>query len=378
MMHKIIPLLIVSVIASSRGAMKPIHPDKPISNSGEEVITLNPPILSDPELSIKSGYSKSSSKEEVKPEETDYFASKGVYGPFSLDNPPEHINLEFYYEFYSINNVKLRTHFMVYKEKELIYLHRSSPELYKKGQRNTLEYSKIPIKQYWSEKGLKIVLEFYDYRKVSDERLLKDFSVSFYPPKEKEIMGEYFLNFRHETDNSCFYADGKELKNYIEIYDFRTMGSYIDNDYYYRLDVSKNYFLYPNEIDFAYEKASLLFEDKNHFFKYLKHDEDGMVEIPLRIVKDEDKYRFKFNRTFYVNKRTLEMSDDAREGFIYSTYFFLPMNGLEKFNNKTLYFYIKNMGADKISTFLPLKYETNRTIVGLCDNSEYCVEGGNN
>ena len=35
------------------------------------------------------------------------------------------------------------------------------------------------------------------------------------------------------------------------------------------------------------------------------------------------------------------------------------------------------IGLNQISTSIPLRYELNRTIVGVCADGDYCVVGGN-
>ena len=165
----------------------------------------------------------------------------------------------------------------------------------------------------------------------------------------------------------------KELK---ETYDFRNIGDYIDNDYYYRLDISKNNFLYPNDLTFSYKSAKLRFNDSGYIFPYYTHQSNDDVEIPMKLSRDGNRISFAFDRTFYVNRRTLEVSDVYQSGWVMTPHFYLPVNGRKKLNGKTMYFELNELGYDKISTIIPLRYELDRTIIGVCTDGDFCVVGG--
>ena len=100
------------------------------------------------------------------------------------------------------------------------------------------------------------------------------------------------------------------------------------------------------------------------------------VEIPMKLSRDGNRISFAFDRTFYVNRRTLEVSDVYQSGWVMTPHFYLPVNGRKKLNGKTMYFELNELGYDKISTIIPLRYELDRTIIGVCTDGDFCVVGG--
>ena len=300
----------------------------------------------------------------------DYFSCPR-YGPFVLGNVST-TTVTFTYELNSISSQTIIERVRLFRSGSLVAGVSNGSFSYTKGTRKTVSFT-VPIRDYWTTNGLEIRFEIVN----SSYSILKAYTASFYPPTNAQVSASTLKNNLYTSKSLGFYGNGAEMKELKEIFDFRTIGDYIDNDYYYRLDIAKNYFLYPNDFVLSYKNnAKLRFNDSENIFPYYTHQSNGDIEIPLYLYANSGRICFGFNKTFYVNKRTLQISDTYQSGWTTTPSFYLPVNGRKDFNGKTIYFELNELGFDKISTVIPLRYELDRTIVGVCSDGEYCVVGG--
>ena len=322
-----------------------------------------------------SSYPSSSSSSSISssyPSENEDYFSCPKYGPFPLSNT-QNINVTFTYELNTISSQTLIERVRILKSGSVVSASSQPSFSYTKGQRKNVTFA-LPISDYWTSNGLELRFEILN----SSRTVLKAFTSSFYPPSYRTISSSTLKSSIYESNSLGFYGDGYQMRDFKEVFDFRGIGDYIDNDYYYRLDISKNYFFYPNDTMLSFKSVYLRFNDDENLFPYYTHQDNGDIEVPLYLYLDGNHICFGFNRSFYLNRRTLEISDQYQPGWISTNSFYLPVNGRKKFNGKTIYFHLNELGYDKISTTIPLKYELDHTIVGVCTDGEYCVVGGNN
>ena len=302
----------------------------------------------------------------------DYF-SCSQYGPFPLTNC-SNFNATFEYRLYSVFSQSI---------KERIRLFNASGSVVASSTKTTVSYTigtkrsvtfLVPIHDYWNVNGLTLKFEIIN---SSSSAILKDYSITFYPPSQKTINGSLLKRETYTSKALGFYGDGTELKELKETFDFTTIGDYVGVDYYYRLRLDNNHFLYPNDYTLASYNLALRFNDDDNLFPYYTHDNNGDIVIPLIFNRNGNQVSFKFKNHFYINKKTLQISDTYRAAFTSTNDFYLPINGRKKFNNKQLYIDIDRIGLDEISTSIPLKYDTSRSLLGVCTDGEYCIVGGN-
>lgn len=348
-----------SLISSSSSEPKPSSSSSTPSSSSSS---------STSHTSMSSSGSSSSSSNP--PVEEDYFSCP-KYGPFALGSVPT-VEVSVTYELYSIQSQTILERIRLFRKGTLVSANTSGSFSYVRGTRRTTSFV-VPIKDYWTNNGLEIRFEIMN----ASYSVIKAYIASFYPPSYAQVSSNTLKSNLYTSNSLGFYGDGIEMKELKEIYDFRTIGDYIDNDYYYRLDIAKNYFLYPNNNLLTYKSAKLRFNDSDYIFSHYTHQNNGDIEIPLYLYSVGERICFGFSKTFYVNKRTLEISDTYQAGWTATSNFYLPINGRKKFNGRTIYFELNELGLDKISTTIPLRYELDRSIVGACSDSEYCVIGGN-
>ena len=343
------------------------YKDSSSSSSSFSSSSISSSITSSSSSSLSSESSSYSYPEYVE----DYFYCD-KYGPFTT-NVVGNFQADFTYELNSIPSQNIIERVRLLRNGSVVSSSSKASKSYMTGQRNTVSFL-INLKDYWTTSGLEIRFEIIS----TTYTILKSFSASFYPPKQQTLPFSALKNDIYTSDSLGFYGDGQTMKEAIEQFDFTTMGDYLDNDYYYRLDLTKNTFRYPNPYNsLTYQNAELRFNDSEWLFPHLTHQSNDDVVIPLELVRHKDNsVVFKYRNYFYVNKRTLDISDEYRSGYAYTKDFYLPINGLKKFNGKTIYIDIKDLGMDRLSTTIPLKYQLNRTMVGTCSDGEYCVVGG--
>ena len=381
-MHKIIPLLAVSVLSAINGNVPSfaIRPDRSFvfsfgskfgfddSNSFAE-LSLEDSFQPFFPMSSLEFYFTSNEFSTEPPVEDDYF-SCSTFGPFPLDNP-QSPNVTFTYELNSVPSQTIIERIRLLKNSTVVSGTSGPSFSYTKGQRKSVTFL-VPIRDYWTSSGLELRFEILN----SSRSILKAYSATFYPPSNKQVSASTLRGSLYTSNSLGFYGDGSQMCELKEIFDFRPIGDYIDNDYYYRLDVARNYFLYPNSFPLTYKSATLRFNDDEYLFPYYSHNNNNDIEVHLYLNIKDSKVTFSFNKSFYVNKRTLDISDSYQNGWVTSPHFYLPINGRKKFNGKTIYFDLNGLGCDNISTSIPLKFELNRTIVGVCTDGEFCVIGG--
>ena len=306
------------------------------------------------------------------PTQEDYFDCS-TFGPFSLSTVTNGVNVTFTYQLYSFSSQNIIERVRLLNSSNTVVASSSkNSKYYNRGSRNTVTFS-LPIRDHLTVNGLTLKFEIVNDSSYS---ILKAYSSTFYPSSDSYINWMDLKQNPHTSKTLGFYSDGKNMKPLVETIDFTEFGDYLDVDYYYRLVINKNLISYPNECTFRYTSASLTFNDSEMLFPYLDHLTSGDINIPLSMERNENYLSFKFKNTFYINKRTLQMSNTYMNGFVSSKDFYLPINGRSRFNGKQLYFVLEGLGIDNISTSFPLRYDVASSLVGVCTDGDYCIVGG--
>ena len=306
------------------------------------------------------------------PTGTDYFDCD-TYGPFPLSSVTNDTEMTFTYQLYSISSQSIIERIRLLDSSNIVAHASSKPsKSYICGTRNTVTFT-VPLRDYLTNNGLTLK---FDVLRASDRYILKSYSVTFYPPSNSTVSWVYLKQNVYTSKSLGFYAENNAMQELIEKLDFTHFGDYLDVDYYYRLDLSKNTISYPNNCAFRFTNAYLAFNDKDRLFPYYPHQVSGDINIPLKMVKVGNTIVLQFKNNFYINKRTLQISNSYRTGFVLTKDFYLPINGKSKFNGKQLYFVLEGIGLDNISTTIPLKYDVSKSLVGVCKDGDYCVIGG--
>ena len=296
-----------------------------------------------------------------------------TFGPFSLSTVTNNVGVTFTYQLYSINyqNIIERVR-LLNSSNQVVASYSKSTRYYPRGNRNAVTFS-LPIRDHLTVNGLTLKFEIVN---ESSFAIQKAYSSTFYPSSDAYINWMDLKQNPHNSKCLGFYSDGTTMKPLLETIDFTSFGDYLDVDYYYRLELNKNLITYPNDCNFSYKNAYLTFNDNDMLFPYYAHEDSGDIKIPLSLVRTGNLIFYKFKNTLYINKRTLQMSNTYRNGFVTSKHFYLPINGRTRFNGKQLYFVFEGLGNDNISTSFPIRYDVSSSLVGVCTDGDYCIVGG--
>ena len=380
-MNKIIPLLVSFLVSSidygvqgNKGGFVPIKPgDSIYYPSGAPSLyigSLSEDLTSFPDVNLSSLKPIGTSSSSSKVEEKDYF-SCGKYGPFPLKNP-FNVDATFTYCLKSIPSQTIIERVRLLKNGSVVSASNQPAFSYTKGLFKEVTFT-LNVRDYWTINGLELRFEILN----SSREIIKSYSTDFYPGRNETVLATTLKQNVYESRNIIFYADGAQMRGIKEYFDFTSIGDYIDNDYYYRLDISKNSFRYPNTFSLRYKSVKLRFHDSSYVFPHFTHQSNGDIIVPLSLYKDGDNIYFSFSNKFYVNKKTLEISDTYKTNYVLTKDFYLPINGLKKFNGTTIYIDFEELGFEMMNTSIPFRYDMSRSIVASCSDGEYCVVGGN-
>ena len=294
------------------------------------------------------------------------------YGPFSVDNCSD-FTARFTYKLNSVSDQKIIERLRLLSTSGSV-LHATSKASfdYVTGKQRTVSFT-VPMKDYWTSNGLTLKFEIVN---ASSYTILKAHTATFYPVLNGTVSIGTLRRKIYTSRSFGFKGDGTNMVETTESFDFTNIGSYVNVDNYYCLDLDNNYFYYLDSYSLSCTSVELRIKDYDNLFPYLTHKSNSDVIVPLTLHKRGTAVTFKLKNSYYVNKKTLQISDVYRQGFALTNRFYLPINGKRTFNNKWLYIDIKELGISKISTSVSLKFNVDRNFVGVCSDGDYCVTGG--
>ncbi len=362
-MNKVFPL-IASFLISALSYFGPIdidEGDKPNARPSMSFVPIDPSIVS----------SSSSSLSFSSQIQADVF-NCNRYGPFHLNG--DNFDATFNYTLYSVDSQRIIERVrLLDKNGNVVSASSKASKNYTKGTSTSVTFA-IPIRDYLTIDGLTLYFEILN---SSNYSVIKRYQSTFYPVVNGMVSYNVLKNSIYTSKSFGFCGNGSSMEDTKEKYDFRTMGEYLNVDYYYELDLSKNYFKYPNTYVLSYQSITLRFNDSGNQFPFLTHQNNGDILLPLSLYKKDDKVVFSFKNMFYVHKKTLQISDTYRQNYAVTNRFFLPINGMSRFNGKTLYIDIVGLGQSELSTTIPLRYIVGKSLMGLSRDGENYIVGGN-
>lgn len=299
----------------------------------------------------------------------DYFSCP-KYGPFNIGD--DDFEATFAYRAYiDDQQVFERLRIMDYQGR-YVYAHNNPSINYRDNELIETTFT-IPIKDHLTNNGFTLKFEIVS---KSNNSILKAYSALLYPLQSLSYDANYLKSYPVYSRPIGFYGDGSAMQSISEAYDFRDLGDYLNNDYYYYLKIKDNNFYYTSDFPLTYTSINLKFEDHDHLFPYLNHDSSSFVSIPLRATVKNEKVTLNYKNYFYVNKKTLDVSATYRQGLALTNEFYLPINGKNQFNDKLMYLEFVEFGKSKINVTFPIRYQVDKSLVGASDDGLNYVTGG--
>ena len=374
------PPIISEAFSESRSMPSVSHHFNPSSKSSSSISSSKETSIDVSSSSVASSSSQSPSSSQnssssqsstPNPDPAGDYIFSDHYGPFNIGS--NNFDATFTYALNSVASQSIFERIRLFNaNNEVVSSSSKTSFSYTKGSQKSVTFT-IPIRDYLTSSGLTLSFEILNTAHV----IYKHYSVTFYPPSNSTIPGTTMLREKHESKSLGFYGDGSGLKELKETIDFRTFGEYLNVDYYYKLDLQYNAFAYLSDFDLEADDINLRFNDRQNMFPDLQHNFEDDIIIPLSFNKKSFNINFKYKNQFYVNKKTLEIADEYMNNYVLTNDFYLPVNGMNNFNNKTLYIDIFNLGVDNITTCIPIKYNVDHALVSICPDGDYCVTGGN-
>ena len=200
-----------------------------------------------------------------------------------------------------------------------------------------------------------------------------------------------FLMYRKEAmtikpylDNEVIYKSQKNIFSLSnseclrESFNFTATDDVFANENYYNLDISNFKISYSSPLPFTYRSATLFYYDTKNIFPYLTKNKAGAVSFPLSITEsNKNKLLFSFSGTYYVNPHTLEIATTKRKGFVQANRCYLPIGKKDEIEGDKFYISIQKAGANGSNIECELTYYSSNNLFGYCDDSDYCIKGGN-
>ena len=229
----------------------------------------------------------------------------------------------------------------------------------------------IPLQSSLSERGLTVLIDFIQY----EETILQSFSFNIRPVSPSLINPKRYIFNYYVIEDIVVDPD-----NYPRVKDekirFDKTLDYFNSDNYYRLSLNDVLITYECGLPFPGCIAHLHFVDYLKSFPYLdSENEVPTFDIPLRTIIKNNGISFAFPEVMYVKPTTLDMSLEARPGFVPTSYFYLPKNRCEDILDQVFNVVVNDFGHGKTSFTWNVRYLNNQRLVGDCTNSDYCVIG---
>ena len=362
-MLKLVVLIGALIVSSTEGINL-----EPINNKGIDVSFANsfhrPTHM--PDLSLDYS-SKPMATSELN-DSSAYFSCP-TYGPFKVGDPD--FEASFTFRIFGPSRKIIERLRIFSPSGSVLHTYRKTERDYIEDSLDTVTFT-MPIKDYLTSNGFTFKFEIVNR---PNNKVICEYGTTIYPVEETNPTVQELKSGVYETRNFAFYGDGETIRGINERFDFTSISDYLDIDYYYRLNIKDIYFTYQSSLPFSCDAINLRFEDRENLFPYLTHT-GYEINVPLKTATTVDKITFKYKNYFYVNKKTLQLSNTSGNGYTLSANFYLPINGKRMFNNKLLYLDVIGVGACKLTASFPIRYVADRSLVGLCGDSGYYVEGG--
>lgn len=187
---------------------------------------------------------------------------------------------------------------------------------------------------------------------------------------------EYIGDDNHIIANYCTYRWNGNWSLGIQEYTFENFDDVYMPNFYQKIDIS----------DFKVKVIGLGSEHFSTSGTFIFNNLDGMfqdlcapgtknyVKLPVSFELDHDNvYQLKFDIELFVNKQTLSMSREKKEGYLQTKYIYLPRNNMRHQEEIKCSISFEDFGVDKDYLDHSFTLKALNNVMGDCHNSEYCV-----
>ena len=228
----------------------------------------------------------------------------------------------------------------------------------------------IPTSEFMGPSGMAISISLYDGR---DDSLIRSHRLAIYPAGKETINPIQYVDDGYTTKTIGIVFPSAQLKEKLT---FNHYADYFLTDIYYRLPLE--------QFDFGIESTFketptgtgfMLIRNGKSLFPNLTSIGNN-VNLTLKVTKVREIYRISIKNSLYVNPNTLLMSNNPIAGYVATDNFYFPINKMSRMQGLDVTFTLIGVGYNKTNLSWTCTYYPTSSIIGPCNNSEYCIEGG--
>lgn len=144
-------------------------------------------------------------------------------------------------------------------------------------------------------------------------------------------------------------------------------------DYYHKIDLSNFYIENLSSYQKTLKCKSAYLSITNINNTFAKFGNVKIIQIPLKLVNEENKVHLTFETSLFVNPRTLVMSPTSDDGFVKTNHFYLPRGLKRTEETYDCQVRINQLGADHSDFVANFRYKSLLNTFGDCRSSEFCI-----
>ncbi|MCH5171864.1 MAG: hypothetical protein J1F31_03415 [Erysipelotrichales bacterium] len=248
-----------------------------------------------------------------------------------------------------------------------------------------IEYQNEPRNYLYSNK-VNITFNFSDEFLLFKEHVKENSYLVF---EAKSSNSSSYIKFDLKTQNnnhnlleqSTFYLedaiqyiDDRETIHYAnETIEFNDLSGELDLTlpylFYDHICFTKSSYFFQEELPI--EKIVMKISDKNNIFPLLNHEGDYAI-VNFELTNKNDRYFLSLLDKIYVYNDSLILSSSPKEGFVRTSYLYIPKNCSE--TEFEITFCFKNLGIQKLNCYYRYILHRKKRYVGGCSTSLNCVK----
>ena len=228
----------------------------------------------------------------------------------------------------------------------------------------------IPTSEFMGRLGMRITISAFN---ALDNTAYQSFGLIVYPIGKNMINPLNYLTNGYSTKNTAVSFPNK---TYNEKLIFTNYSDYFLTDIYYRLPFEQfDIKVVSNYKNIPVKTAQMTLKNADDLFANLSGF-NGDIRINLKIEEIDGIFRLSLKNPLYVNPSTLVMSYIPIAGYVATNNFYFPVNQMEEMQGLEIAFTITEFGNNKTNLSWTSTYYPTSSVIGACNNSEYCVVGG--
>lgn len=181
-------------------------------------------------------------------------------------------------------------------------------------------------------------------------------------------------NYSLSPGTGFIVNDAGNISTYTDTYNFKNFNESYTPTYYHNISLDNYQIVKTNNAmqNFSADSISLYLTNREGVFDNMPGNHNYMI-VPLSIYSNGTKSYLKLKNFYYVNPKTLLMSEEYKVGYVSTGHIYFPHNEMKyqgEYEGRIIFSHI-NGGQSNLTYKFSLNAELN--LLGDCIESEYCV-----